>query len=424
MKRNLTAVALAALRPAEKPFYVADARAPGLRVRVAPTGAKSWIMNWRVQGDGTRSASLGPADPEGRVGLDIATARDRAAAILKAGRQGRDLIAEERDERQTAREAMSVGDLIDQYAKQIASPHRRGGALRTAPEIASRLRRALAVKLDRPADSLRRGDISRLLDKVALEYPREAEKRRQQIGALYGWAIAKGFVETNPASGLPSYGTGETRDRALTPEEVRTVWRWLDDGANAMPPDCIAVLRLQLLTGARVSEVGGMEAHEVEIDGDGMAWTLPAARSKSKKERVTPLVGRARAIVEAALKARSTGPLFRTINSNRALRATDLGQALLHRTLPVPHFSTHDLRRTVVSLMDGEIGIALDTIASVIGHRRGSADTRTLVRHYSRPRLDDRIKVALTTWDDYLTRILAGTDQPGGNVVPLRRADG
>jgi integrase len=344
-------------------------------------------------------------------------------AILKAGRQGRDLVAEERDAREAAREAMTVGDLIDEYGKQIASPHRRGGALRTAAEIEARLRRALATKLDRPADSLRRGDISRLLDKVALEHPREAEKRRQQVGALYSWAIAKGFVEVNPATGLPSYGTGETRDRVLSPEEIRSVWRWLDDGADAMPPDAIAVIRLQLLTGARVGEVGGIEASEVRIDGDEMTWTLPAARSKNKRARVTPLVGGARAIVEGALKARPKGALFRTANSGRALRATDLGQALLHRDLPIPHFSTHDLRRTVVSLMDGELGIALDTIAATIGHRRGSADTRTLVRHYSRPRLDDRIRTALAAWDTYLGNVVAGAGNIGTNVVALKGAN-
>jgi integrase len=319
---------------------------------------------------------------------------------------------------------MTIADLIDHYWKQIASPQRRGGALRTAGEIASRLRRALATKLDRPADSLRRGDVARLLDGVAVEYPREAEKRRQQIGALYKWSLAKGYVEDNPAAGLPSYGSGETRDRVLTPDELRTLWRWLDDGADAMPPDCIAVLRLQLLTGARASEIGGMEAEEIVVEHDAMTWLLPPERSKNKKARLTPVVGRARMIVEAALAARPEGPLFVTVNSGKALRATNLGQALLHRTLPVPRFSTHDLRRTMVSLMDGELGIALDTIAATIGHRRGSADTRTLVRHYSRPKLDDRVRAALTAWDEYMVGVIESTDEEGSNVVPLRRAVG
>jgi integrase len=167
-----------------------------------------------------------------------------------------------------------------------------------------------------------------------------------------------------------------------------------------------------------------MEAEEIVVEHDAMTWLLPPERSKNKKARLTPVVGRARMIVEAALAARPEGPLFVTVNSGKALRATNLGQALLHRTLPVPRFSTHDLRRTMVSLMDGELGIALDTIAATIGHRRGSADTRTLVRHYSRPKLDDRVRAALTAWDEYMVGVIESTDEEGSNVVPLRRAVG
>ena len=70
-----------------------------------------------------------------------------------------------------------------------------------------------------------------------------------------------------------------------------------------------------------------------------------------------------------------------------------------------------------------ELGIALDTIAAVIGHQRGSRDTRTLVRHYSRPRLDERIEVALSAWDTRLANILEGRSEPAGdNVLRLRAA--
>jgi hypothetical protein len=53
-----------------------------------------------------------------------------------------------------------------------------------------------------------------------------------------------------------------------------------------------------------------------------------------------------------------------------------------------------------------ELGIPLDTIAAVIGHQRGSRDTRTLVRHYSRPRLDARVEAALAAWDSRLSDII------------------
>jgi hypothetical protein len=66
-----------------------------------------------------------------------------------------------------------------------------------------------------------------------------------------------------------------------------------------------------------------------------------------------------------------------------------------------------------------EIGIALDTIAAVVGHQRGSRDTRTLIRHYSRARLDVRVEAALTAWEARLRDIVEGRSEPDRSVVIL-----
>jgi len=188
-----------------------------------------------------------------------------------------------------------------------------------------------------------------------------------------------------------------------------------------MPPDVVKALRLQLCLGARIGEVAGMMAEELHADGARLIWTLPASRSKNKAARSTPLVGLAREVVEEALKVRKTGPLIRKALSGRALTSIDVGSALKVRTLPCAHFASHDLRRTVVSMMD-EMGIPLDTIATTIGHQRGSRAERTLVRHYAKARLDDRVEAALMAWDVRLRDIVAGRDeeQPD-NVVQFTR---
>ena len=413
MKKALTAVSLAALKPTGAAYYVSDAKQDGLRVRVAPSGGTTWVVSFRIKGRGVTSVSLGPADPAGRSGKGLSEARDRAAAILKAAREGRDLLAEERAEKEASRDALTVEQLISRYVKNLASPQRRGGPLRTADEIERRLMRALASKLTEPAESLERGNFSRLFDEVAERFPREAEKRRQSAHAMVRWATAKGYVKENPLSGTPSYGAGEPRDRVLSADEIRTFWKWLDTGASDMPPDIIAVLRVQLLLGARVGEVAGMEADELSKDGDKLIWTLPANRSKNKKPRATPIAGQARELVEAAVLERKKGALYRTLGGERALTSTDVGQALLNRkkSLPLAHFTTHDLRRTVVSKMD-ELGISLDTIAATIGHQRGTAATQVLVRHYSRPVLDAHVEAALTAWGAHLAGIVEGREMP------------
>ena len=408
MKKRLTAVVLSALRPKASAYYVSDEQQNGLRVRVAPSGALTWNLAYRIKGEPkTKSVSLGPCDPSAQNGLGLAEARERAADIVKAARQGRDLLDEEKEARQTKQERMTIRELVERYVKNIKSPHRKGGALRTAGDIERRLKRALHLHLDRAADGLRRGDISALLDPVADGRSREAEKRRQAIGAMYRWGIAKGYVTIDPTDGTESYGRGDPRDRVLTPDEIKAFWAWLDAGADRMPPDCIQALRLQLCVGARIGEVAGMDASELYYDDGKLLWTLPVSRSKNKNERTTPLVGMARAIVERAVEGHKRGPLFRAALKERPLTASDVGHALKRRTLPCAHFSSHDLRRTVVSIMD-EMGMALDTIAAVVGHQRGSKDTRTLVRHYSRPRLDERIEAALTAWDARLRDVIEG----------------
>ena len=418
MNKRLTATVLAALRPKATAYYVSDDQQVGLRVRIASSGSLTWNVAFRIKGGSTKSVSLGPCDPSGRKGLGLSEARERASEILKAARQGRDLVTEEREARNAQEDLLSVGGLIERYAKSIKSPNRKGGALRTADDIERRLSRSLSAELTTHADSLTRADISDLLDRVAEKHPREAEKRRQSIGAMYRWGIAKGYVSIDPTAGSEGYGRGGPRDRVLSAEEILVFWRWLDSGAQQMTPDCIAALRLQLCTGARIGEVAGMEVSELHQEDGTLVWTLPAARSKNKNQRVTPLVGKARAIVEAAAGQRKRGALFKTAQSDRALTSTDIGQALKKRMLPCPHFSSHDLRRTVVSMMD-ELGIALDTIAAVVGHQRGSRDTRTLVRHYGRARLDERVEAALSTWDKRLEEIISGSIEPVDNVLRL-----
>lgn len=405
MKKNLTALSIAALQPKATAYYVGDAKQDGLRLRVAPDGKLTWNVTVRVKHGKILSVSLGRCDHEGRNGLDLSGARKRAAEIIKAARQGIDLIAIEAADRKAKAALITVSGLIEVYCRDISNPHRKGGALRTAVEIESRLKRALVTRFADPASELVRRDFAELLDAVFLRFPREAEKRRQQIDVLFKWGVSKGYLDANPMDGLPSYGTSPPRHRVLSPDEIKAFWRWLADGADNMPTDVINVLKVQFLTGARVGEVAGMTISEFSREGERLLWTLPAMRSKNKKSYTRPLVGRAREIVEKVLKPDVQGPLFCILDRSRALRAYDIGLALNNRTRPVAHFTTHDLRRTFVSVLD-ELGVPLETIAAAIGHRRGGAETRTLIRHYSRPNLDNRIEGALTTWDEYIDGLL------------------
>ena len=286
-----------------------------------------------------------------------------------------------------------------------------------AADIERRLNRALAPMLLRYADELRRRDIRELLDAVADQgFEREAEKRRQTIGAMFRWALSQDIVEVDPTAGLKGYDPGTPRDRVLSVEEIEALWSWLD--TDVLPRDAADILRLQLLTGARCGEISGLCAEE--IDRRQWNWTLPAARSKNKRPRVTPLVGTARRIIETRLLTVEAGPLF-TAETGNALTAASIGHYLLARRgkLPIDKFTTHDLRRTVATML-AEMGVALDLVAAVVGHEAGGKETRTLIRHYVRTDLIDRKSHALRAWDERLQRIVTGRE--AANVIQFERA--
>jgi integrase len=405
----LTQRSIDALRPAQTAYRVPDQRCIGLAVRVAPSGIKTWDLAYRIRSSGkTRRLSLGRVSD---VGLE--KARERANKLTSAARTGRDLVSEEEERRVAQASRLTIEQLIELYVRRRVT-----GRLRTAREIESRLKRALSPVFPRNVDEIRRRNIRELLDAVADKgNEREAEKRRQTVGAMFRWALSQDIVEIDATAGLTAYDPGTPRDRVLTVSEIEKLWIWLN--SDALPSEPADILKLELLTGARCGEISGLSADEV--NREEWTWTLPAARSKNKRPRTTPLVGVARRIIEARLSMVQQGPLF-TGETGAVLSSSHIGHYLLMRLdkLPIEKFTTHDLRRTVATQLT-EMAIPLELVAAVVGHEAGGRETRTLVRHYVRTDLLDRKRVVLEAWDRRLSEIVEGK-LPSGNVTHLTAA--
>jgi integrase len=402
----LTHRTIEALRPGEAPYRVTDQRCKGLAVRVAPSGVRTWDLAYRIRGTAkTRRLSLGRT-----TDVSLEQARERANELTSAARQGRDMIGEEDEARDAAASRITVGSLIDLYLRR-----RVFGRLRTAKTIESRLKRTLTPILQRYAAEICRRDIRELLNAMVDEgKAREAEKRRQVCTAMFRWALSQDIVEADPTAGLEVYDRGTPRDRVLTLEEIETLWNWLD--SDALSLEAADILKLELLTGARCGELSGLRAEE--IDRQKWTWALPPSRSKNGRQRVTPIVGRAREILEQRLSGVEKGPLF-LLEKGAVITSAHIGHYLLTRgpTLPIAVFTSHDLRRTFATML-AEMGVALDLVAAIVGHESGGKDTRTLVRHYVRTDLLERKAHALRVWDARLSAIVTGDES--SRVVPLQ----
>jgi integrase len=403
-KTALTHRGVEALRPAAAAYRIPDLRCPGLAIRVAPSGLKTWDVAYRIRGAGSgRRLSLGPFPAVG-----VEAARERTGELTKAAKAGRDLLAEEQVVKTAAEARTTISQLIERYLDRMVR-----GRLRTSFEIEMRLKRILAPLKDRYVDEIRRADLRSILDKTASRGAlREAEKQRQLMRVLFRWALGQDIIENDPTAGIASFGSSPRRDRVLSAEDIKVVWAWLESAG--MLTDYADALKVQLAIGARIGEVTGIYA--AEINQDAWLWTLPAIRSKNGRARVTPLVGIAREIVESRLKRTNEGPLFAN-ERGQSLGANCVSSLLVHRRkeIPIAHFTSHDLRRTVATgLVDLEF--PLEVVAAVLGHEAGGKDVRTLVRHYVRSDLIERKRQALQAWDARLRHILF-EEKPSGKVV-------
>jgi integrase len=403
----LTHRTIETLRPAEAPYRVTDQRCKGLAVWVAPSGVKTWDLAYRIRGTAKmRRLSLGRT-----TDVSLEQARERANELTSAARVGRDLIGEEGEARDAAASRITVEKLIDLYLRR-----RVIGRLRTAKSIESRLRRTLSPIFERYAADICRRDMRALLDSIADRgQGREAEKRRQVCTAMFRWALSQDIVAHDATPGLTPYDRGAPRDRVLTLEEIETLWKWLD--TDALSPEAADILKLELLTGARCGEISGLRAEE--IDRQKWTWTLPPSRSKNGRQRVTPIVGAAREMLEQRLSGVEKGPLF-LLEKGVVVTSAHIGHYLLTRrsTFPIAAFTSHDLRRTFATML-AEMGIGLDLVAAIVGHESGGKDTRTLVRHYVHTDMLERKALVLRAWDDRLKDIVLG--EQVAKVVPLPR---
>ena len=322
----LTHRTIETLRPAEAPYRVPDQRCKGLAVRVAPSGVKTWDLAYRIRGTGKmRRLSLGRT-----TDVSLEQARERANELTSAARGGRDLVGEEGEARDAAASRITVEKLIDLYLRR-----RVVGRLRTAKSIESRLRRTLAPILQRYAADICRRDMRAILDSIVDQGKgREAEKRRQVCTAMFRWALSQDIVEADPTAGLTPYDRGAPRDRVLTLEEIELVWKWFE--SDALSLEAADILKLELLLGARCGEISGLRAEE--IDRQKWTWTLPAARSKNGRQRVTPIVGLAREMLDQRLAGVEKGPLF-LLDKGVVVTSAHIGHYLLTRrtTLPIAY---------------------------------------------------------------------------------------
>jgi integrase len=311
-----------------------DAKTRGLALRVSP-GAKSWAYHFTWHGKRARF-TLGsfPA-------TSLATARTRAIQAksdIEAGTDPR------------LRAADTLAAVVAKYVDRHAS-------LRTVSDRIAVLNRLVLPKFGaRPIAGITRADIVGLLDTIEDENgPSAADHTLAYLRAVMNWhavrsddfrsPIVRGMARTKPRE--------RARQRKLTDDELRTIWRASTDAGVFG-----ALLRFILLTATRRGEAARMSRAELA----GSEWTIPAGRHKSKRDFLLSLSDAALAEMPA------TEPfVFSTDGGTTPLGGFSKAKRHFDKACGVTGWTIHDLRRMARSLMS-RVGVDPDHAERALGH--------------------------------------------------------
>ncbi len=228
------------------------------------------------------------------------------------------------------------------------------------------------------------------------------------------YAVALNYRDDNPCSRIgPVLGPQQDlvqhmralphRDTAAAVAKVR---------ASKVIPAVKLAFEFLVLTAARSGEVRG--ARWDEMDTADHVWTVPATRTKAKREHRVPLTRRAEQILDAARAAGNGGPLV--FPSARGKRINDTALSGLLRTLEIPAVP-HGFRSTFRDWAAEETNHPREVVEAALAH----VVQNKVEAAYARSDLFERRRQLMDDWTAY---VVDGTGEHRLMVAHLRdRAD-
>lgn len=266
-------------KPAEKPYKLSDGHS--LYLLVKPNGGKYWRLDYAI--DGKRKTLAVGVYPL----VSLAEAReaaDNARRMVLAGQDPNAAKQQAKQERQAA--------LLNTF-ESITRRWHADNLHRWKPDNAVRIMRHFEKDVfphigNSQIDEIAVADVKALIGRVAERgAAATAEKIRQWIGAVYGYAAMLEITDRNPAAVLRGFlpKNEERHMPALPREELTEFYRRLLL-ADTEPQNRIAVM-LVMLCFARNKEIRGGKWQEVDFQT--ALWTIPAERMKRPRVHQIPL---------------------------------------------------------------------------------------------------------------------------------------
>ncbi|MFN3501121.1 MAG: tyrosine-type recombinase/integrase [Allorhizobium sp.] len=403
----LTDVAIRNAKPREKPYKVGDTL--GLFLLVQPSGGKLWRVKYRIDGKEKKLAiGIYP-----QVGLaEARRRRDAARELVAAGKDpGRE------KQREKVRSRIQAETTFDAIAAEFCQKRRRDGQKAWAVSTATRSEYLLSLlkgsigKL--PITDIEPADVLIAVRKIERKGQLESARRTLQLaGAVFRYAVATARLASDPTRDLRGALTAPTVTHygaIIDPMRVGELLRAID-GYEGQP---ITKLAMQLAPHVFVRPGELRHAEWNEFDLDGALWSIPAGKTKMRKDHLVPLSRQSIAILEDLHAL--TGPdgyVFPSIRSRKRPMSDNTINAGLRRLgYSTDEMTAHGFRAMASTLLNESGKRHPDAIERALAH--GDSD-RIRAAYHRGAHWKERVAMA-QWWSDHLDQL-----RKGAEVVPIK----
>lgn len=316
----LTDTAARTAKPKAKLYRVSDTL--GLSLEITPNGSKLWRFRYRFAGK-PKMISLG-AYPS----ITLARARELRDAARSQVASGVDPSQHKQAQKRALEAAIYTFEMLADEWHAYSAPR---WADATVQKARAYLDKDIIPAIGkRPLAEISRPDLVDLVRRVEGRGAMNvAGKVRQWLNQIFRFGLARGVVETNPATDLDVVAAHTPPARHHPHIPLAEIPELLDllSSASCDVSTKIAI-RLLLLTGARPGEL--RQAPWSEFDLDAAVWTVPAARMKARRPHIIPLPTQAVELLRAqhAITGRYVLAFAGKANTSRPLSENTVNKAL------------------------------------------------------------------------------------------------
>jgi integrase len=414
-------------RPSEKEYFVWDDSIAGFGLKVFPSGAKSYVFQYRTPQGLSRRATIGKHSET----LTADIARAKAKEMRRTVEDGGDPLGA----KQSQRDALTMDALFDLY---LASAKFADKADSTRQIDKGRINRHLRPTLGKlyvqtlKPDAVRRafGQIRDGNTAAKIKTGKRglarvtggegaARMAVRLLRAILSWSIEEGYATSNPAAEVNVGSDGSRKTIMQGGDDYARLFRTLDtmEDEKRIRQAHADAIRLVALTGARRGEIACLQWRYVDLQ-QGVIVIPPTQHKTGRKTgepRVIGLPAVAQAIITRQPEGKPDSFVFQPAKGEGAITLSAVWRKVREEAQLPEGIGLHGLRHSLAShLAMG--GAQAAEIMTALGHRQLSTAQKYV--HWAQ---DARVPLAERAASVAMAGLAESKGKTPAKMTPIKR---